>query len=102
VKLTTTITDTVAVLAVNGELTLKSVITFRDAIEKLVANPGVNLIEIDLGETRYLDSSALGTLIAARESARRVQKTIALTQCRGSIRQALEIARFDMLFSITP
>ena len=69
---------------------------------KLVANPGVNLIEIDLGETRYLDSSALGTLIAARESARRVQKTIALTQCRGSIRQALEIARFDMLFSITP
>ena len=58
-------------------------------------------LEIDLGEVDYLDSSALGMLLMLREKAQAANKKIVLSNCKGSVRQVLEIANFGKLFTIT-
>lgn len=101
-KLTTTIQDNRAVLAVEGEFYFDSVMQFRSAASALAANPAVGQIEIDLGRSTYLDSSALGVLLTTREMARKGKKSVALTNCKGEVRQLLEVAKFGNLFSISP
>ena len=55
---------------------------------------------IDLAGVDYLDSSALGMLLMLRDRANTARKALSLANPRGMVKQALEIARFDKLFSI--
>lgn len=101
-KLTTTIQANRAILAVEGEFYFDSVMQFRNAASAVAANPAVEQIEIDLGRSIYLDSSALGVLLTTREMARKGKKSITLTNCNGEVRQLLNVAKFGNLFSILP
>ena len=58
-------------------------------------------IRVDLAGVDYLDSSALGMLLMLRDKAQGVKKTVALANCRGSVRQVLDIANFSKLFAIS-
>lgn len=73
---------------------------FRLSYESLLAPAEVKEIEVDLGGVEYLDSSALGMLLMLREKAGASQKELALSNCHGTVRQVLDIANFDKLFSI--
>lgn len=101
-KVTTTITADQAVLAVEGRFQYDAVMDFRRELEPLATNPQLQHLEIDLSQTTYIDSSALGILLVARDMARKNKKSIRLTHCRGDVLQVLNIARFDTLFTITP
>jgi anti-anti-sigma factor len=48
----------------------------------------------------YLDSSGLGMLLMLREKAQAANKTVSLRNCRGAVRQVLDIANFAKLFTI--
>ncbi len=58
-------------------------------------------IQVDLAGVDYLDSSALGMLLMLRDKAQAGNKTVALVNCRGNVRQVLDIANFGKLFSIS-
>lgn len=57
-------------------------------------------IFIDLRETEYLDSSALGMLLNMRKALGSSVKGLHIINCRPEVRSILDISRFDKLFVI--
>lgn len=60
----------------------------------------VKTIIIDLRQTEYMDSSALGMLLTLRENLNKDKNAIILRHARPEIKKILEIANFDKLFNI--
>lgn len=73
---------------------------FRAAAEPALLE-APDQIQVDLAGVDYLDSSALGMLLMLRDKARGINKTVALANCCGSVRQVLDIANFSKLFAIS-
>ncbi|MFP4147247.1 MAG: STAS domain-containing protein [Halorhodospira sp.] len=61
---------------------------------------GVRRYVIDLRETEYMDSSALGMLLLLREFAGDLGGEVILRNCSREVRKILEIANFQRLFTI--
>ncbi|MBF0100825.1 MAG: STAS domain-containing protein [Desulfobacterales bacterium] len=55
---------------------------------------------IDLSQTNYIDSSALGMLLMLRERAGGEKATIVLQQANSTIREAFKITHMGTLFRI--
>ena len=53
---------------------------------------------IDLADTEYLDSSALGMLLLLREHAGGVASDIEIIQASAEVRRILDVANFGKLF----
>lgn len=94
--------DDLAVITVTGDFKYDRTSEFRQAAATIGARPGVKRIEVDFADATYIDSSALGLLLALRDGARGKGQPIELTNVRGNVRQVLEIARFGNLFAIRP
>lgn len=74
---------------------------FRDAYENCgAASPNPNFV-IDLMETEYMDSSALGMLLLLREHAGSDRSKVAIINCDKVTKEVLDIANFDKLFSVS-
>lgn len=72
---------------------------FREA-SKLTEN-GIKRIEIDLGNTEYLDSSALGMLLVLRDKLAGDKNAVHIKNARNDVKKILEIANFDKLFTLS-
>lgn len=70
---------------------------FRDAYSK---EPASMEYIIDMRNTDYMDSSALGMLLVLREHAGDGAGKIRLTGCNEGIRQILDISNFNKLFHV--
>lgn len=83
------------------ELTAVNSAHFRDEVN--AALPGSPpLIEIDLSQTRFVDSSGLGALFALyRATTQRNGIILRLLNPRPEIRQLLELTQMQQLFEIT-
>jgi len=90
--------DGTARIALQGRFDFNAHRDFKSSYDPVLGAADVNVIEVDLGAVAYLDSSALGMLLLLREKAGRVNKTVALSNCHGTVQQALEIANFGRLF----
>jgi anti-anti-sigma factor len=55
---------------------------------------------IDLSQTEYMDSSALGMLLVLHEAACHAGGNVTVRNCRPLVRQILHIANFQKLFAI--
>jgi anti-anti-sigma factor len=55
---------------------------------------------VDLQNTAYIDSSALGMLLLLRDYAGGDQANILLRHCNGEVRNILAISNFEKLFDI--
>lgn len=55
---------------------------------------------IDLQNTEYMDSSALGMLLLLRKHAGGEQGKVVVSGANESVRKILDIAKFDKLFTI--
>lgn len=73
---------------------------FRETVERVLGQQGLKEIVVDLTDVDYVDSSALGMLLMLRERAGSARLTLKLTNPRGMVRQALDIAHFEKLFAI--
>jgi len=71
---------------------------FRDAYEGIPAD--VNSYVVDLGDTSYLDSSALGMLLLLRDHAGGDNANIKIIKCNEDVRKILTISNFEQLFTI--
>ncbi len=99
-NISTLTTDGVSRIKLNGRFTFDKHKDFRLAIKDQLTGKSRN-IEIDFGQVDYLDSSALGMLLLAREQASQAGKTVALTNCRGNVKAVLDVANFQRLFEIS-
>ncbi|MBI4986894.1 MAG: STAS domain-containing protein [Rhodocyclales bacterium] len=88
------------VIRLKGRFDFNAHREFRDAVDQALQGAGAQEIQVDFGGVDYLDSSALGMLLMLRDKARGAGKTVSLANCRGAVKQVIEIANFSKLFPI--
>ncbi|PTS82739.1 anti-anti-sigma factor [Pseudomonas sp. HMWF032] len=71
---------------------------FRNAYERVNSTP--QRYVVDLQDTTYLDSSALGMLLLLRDHAGGDSAQIRLLNCNPDVRKILAISNFEQLFKI--
>ena len=71
---------------------------FRNAYANLPES--VKVVEVDLSQTDYMDSSALGMLLNMQKTIKASVPTIRITHCRPQVLKILTISRFDKKFDI--
>lgn len=86
------------VIRVDGRFDFSTHQAFRDAYE-LGDNAIVRYV-VDLSDTTYLDSSALGMLLLLRDHAGGDDASISIENCNSDVRRILSISNFEQLFSI--
>ncbi len=87
-----------AILKISGRFDFSLHNEFRNAYKDIVVTAGT--YTVDLGQTEYLDSSALGMLLLLKEYAEANSSTVKITNANSEIREILNIASFDKLFTL--
>ena len=83
---------------IDGRFDFSSHQAFRDAYEG--ADNRVERYVVDMTNTTYLDSSALGMLLLLRDFAGGDDASVTLTHCNDDVRRILTISNFEQLFDI--
>ena len=86
------------IIAIDGRFDFSSHQSFRQSYEGYQFTPESYLI--DLSETTYMDSSALGMLLLLRDHAGGDRARIRLAHSNPDVRKVLSISNFEQLFSI--
>lgn len=81
---------------IEGRFDFSSHQLFRQAYE----SEKVSGFCVDLAETTYLDSSALGMLLLLRDHAGGEKASIVIKNCNEDVRNIFSISNFDQLFDI--
>lgn len=87
------------ILRLSGKVIGDSVSQLKQIIEERLSS-GVKWIIIDLAEVPMMDSSALGTVIAAFLKLREKNGRLALLNAQKSILNVLAITKLDSLFKV--
>ncbi len=90
-----------AILRLSGRFEFSVHREFREAVDQILRQDGIDELVVDLMNLEYVDSSALGMLLMLRERANGAKLGVVLAKPRGMVRQALDIAHFEKLFTIT-
>jgi anti-anti-sigma factor len=85
-------------ITVQGRFDFSSLQLFRNAYEKI--NPKPKKYVIDLKDSDYLDSSALGMLLALRDYAGGDAADIRITNSNTDVKKILVITKLDELFKV--
>lgn len=91
--------DGIGTVYVAGRFTFNSHREFRSACAA-VCNAAPKSLAVNLSQTDYLDSSALGMLLMLRDQAQRLSISIKIVGARGVALKVLEVANFQKLFEI--
>ncbi|MFE8069508.1 STAS domain-containing protein [Marinobacteraceae bacterium S3BR75-40.1] len=83
---------------IDGRFDFSSHQAFRDAYED--ADQNVETYVVDMKNTTYLDSSALGMLLLLRDYAGGDSANVTLANCNDDVRRILTISNFEQLFEI--
>lgn len=86
------------IIAIKGKFDFSLVQEFRQAYSHI--GDSQPTVVIDLRETEYLDSSALGMLLNMRKSLGSSVRGIQLINARPEVKRILDISRFDKMFTI--
>ncbi len=85
-------------IRIEGRFDFSTHQAFRNAYEH--ENREVQDFVVDLSDTTYLDSSALGMLLLLRDFAGGDASRIELRNCNNDVQRILTISNFGQLFSI--
>ena len=86
------------IVAVDGELDLSTSSSFRDALTERV--DASLRVAVDLRAVTFMDSTALGVVVAAMKRARERGGELALIGPTGSPRKVLSITALDQIMRI--
>ena len=89
-----------AVIRLTGRFDFSRHREFKNAYEAALKEPHLRGIDVDLEGVDYLDSSALGMLLLLKERADGRALPVALVNCRGIVKEILDVANFGTLFSL--
>jgi len=82
-----------------SELNAANASGFRDAV-RAALTPQITCLDVDLSETRFLDSSGLGALIALHKSVAANQGVLRIIRPTPTAQQILELTRLHRVFEI--
>ncbi len=85
-------------IKIDGRFDFSTHQSFRDAYEH--GDQEVSEYIIDMSDTTYLDSSALGMLLLLRDYAGGDSARIRIENCNSDVRRILTISNFEQLFTI--
>ena len=85
-------------IEIKGKFDFNFVQEFRNAYSTIEGQ--VETVVVDLRETEYMDSSALGMLLNMQKSLSGQVNNIKISNCRPQIKKILQISRFDKKFNI--
>lgn len=85
-------------IKIEGRFDFSALQAFRNAYEKILPVP--ERFVIDLKESDYLDSSALGMLLSLRDHAGGDDAKIRIVDANNDIKKILMITKLDELFTI--
>lgn len=85
-------------ILIDGRFDFSQLQSFRSAYEQIENKPDEYVI--DFKSSDYIDSSALGMLLALRDHAGGDNSKIIITNCSPDIHKILTITKLDELFSI--
>ena len=86
------------VISIQGRFDFSAHQDFRNSYEALASQP--SNYRVDMNETTYLDSSALGMLLLLRDHAGGNAANIEIINCSADVKKILTISNFEQLFSI--
>ena len=86
------------IISIEGRFDFSTHQAFRDAYEH--GDPAIRNYVVDLSDTTYLDSSALGMLLLLRDYAGGDAARIVIKNCNNDVRRILTISNFEQLFTI--
>ncbi|BBP63946.1 hypothetical protein PHLH5_14870 [Pseudomonas sp. Cab53] len=88
-------------ISVKGRFDFKLHQEFRQSYEKYeTLNAQLDSYVVDLKDTTYLDSSALGMLLLLRDYAGGEDADVSVINCGADVRKILAISNFEKLFDI--
>jgi anti-anti-sigma factor len=85
-------------LKIDGRFDFSQHQAFRAKLE--ATNGQVRNYTVDLGDSEYMDSAALGMLLLLLEKAGGSRERVKLVNPNPTVRKILEIANFDKLFTL--
>lgn len=91
--------NTTWVIKLDDKFDFGKVQEFRGAYQSLPED--ITTVEVDLGQTEYMDSSALGMLLNMQKSLSERSLAYKITHCRPQVARILTISRFDKKFDIS-
>ncbi|MFL6157747.1 MAG: STAS domain-containing protein [Marmoricola sp.] len=87
------------VVRLTGEFDIGNVDELRDAFAKAISADSCNIV-VDLAQTGFMDSMALGCLIGARKRSAGWGGWVRLAGPTGVVRRALEVTSLTSVFDI--
>lgn len=85
-------------ITVQGRFDFSTLQQFRNAYEKITPKPKAYVI--DLKDSEYLDSSALGMLLALRDYAGGDDANVRIINSNMDVKKILVITKLDELFKV--
>lgn len=89
---------TTLTIAIKGRFDFGSHLDFRNSYERFYKVPDTYIV--NLKETTYMDSSALGMLLLLRDHAGGDEAEVRVINSSSDVRKILAISNFDKLFDI--
>ncbi|MDN3639860.1 STAS domain-containing protein [Simiduia curdlanivorans] len=90
--------DNQLTIAIEGRFDFSAHQEFRSAYENAEPRPARYIV--DMKDTNYLDSSALGMLLLLRDHAGGDGADITIVNCSQDVKKILTISNFEQLFTI--
>jgi len=85
-------------IRIDGRFDFSSHQAFRNAYENSDRN--IQQYVVDMTDTTYLDSSALGMLLLLRDYAGGDSADVSIENCNSDVHRILTISNFEQLFNI--
>lgn len=92
--------DTYSIVTVRGEVDLHTAPKVQYSIEK--GSEGVEVVVVDLGGVAFMDSTALSTLMRAKESLEKKGAFLRLTAPSKAVERIFAVTGFGDYFDIYP
>jgi anti-sigma B factor antagonist len=92
--------DAYSVVAVHGEVDLHTAPKVQYAIER--GSEGVKAVIVDMSGIAFMDSTALSTLMRAKESLEEKGISLRLTTLSGAVERIFAVTGFEDYFDIYP
>jgi anti-sigma B factor antagonist len=92
-----------ATITAKGEIDVGSTPKLRDMLQLAAARAGIRSVRVDLRGVTFMDSSALGVLVAARNASQRQQTSFAVLNPGPMVAMVLTITGlYDQLVQPSP
>lgn len=88
-----------AIIIIDEDFNFETHKSFRNAVRESL-ELGAKEIILEFDKVEYMDSTALGLLMLAKDTANEVDCTIKLKSVTGYARKILEMSQFDQKFEL--